>query len=284
MATQDLVTRSGDMQHLARRTIKPFVPSGIWRSARNQWNHARYAWFWKHRQVVSFNRGDERISFVIVNRNDSIQSEQASGRFYEEDDLSEIASYFPEGGVFVDIGANTGQHSIYVARLLGASRLILFEPIPESCKILKENLRLNCLTEISDISHLGVGLSDRVGRTTFTTDLFNLGGTSLIDDQKGSIETTTGDAVLSSERVDFIKIDTEGFEIKVLNGLVRTIQRERPSIFLEVDDRNAEEFMSFVTGHNYEIAFSSRRYPLNQNFLVTPKKSGAGRLAEGHRL
>jgi FkbM family methyltransferase len=260
-----------DSKHLLRRAVKLFIPRSVWNMARNRWNQVRYAWHWRQRKIVSFDRNCQQILFTIVNSDDHIQSVQAGGKFYEEDELINIARYFTSGGVFVDVGANTGQHAIFAAKFMEASKLIFFEPIAESYRILLENIRLNQLAEISDISHLGIGLSNRVGCATFNTPLSNLGGTSLVERHSGPIKIAIGDTLLSNERVDFIKIDTEGFEMKVLQGLVRTIQRERPAIFVEVADLNAEAFRSFVNLHNYQIVFSSKPYAPNENFIVTPK-------------
>jgi FkbM family methyltransferase len=256
-----------EFKHQLRSAIKPFVP----RAVKNGWNQAKYAWLWRHRKTVSFDRDGQRIVFSIVNPRDLIQNVQGGRKFYEEYELINISKYFPRGGVFVDVGANTGQHAIFAAKFMGANKLILFEPIVEAYRILLENLRLNQLEQIADISYLGIGLSDRDGCATFDSPLGNLGGTSLTERRGGRIKITTGDRLLSNARVDFIKIDTEGFEIKVLDGFARTIQRQRPAIFVEVDNLNMEAFESLISLHDYEIVFSSRRYSFNENFLIIPK-------------
>jgi FkbM family methyltransferase len=155
---------------------------------------------------------------------------------------------------------------------LGAKRIILFEPIRETCDILLENLRINNLNSISDVSHLGIGLGDKASRASFSVDPANLGGTTLQETSSGSIRTETGDSVLSNQHVDFIKIDTEGFEIKVLLGLTETIQRCRPSIYIEVDNKNAHAFVEFVAKSNYRVELRHNHYGHNKNFFILPVK------------
>ncbi|MDA9405937.1 hypothetical protein XH80_03940 [Bradyrhizobium sp. CCBAU 45384] len=220
--------------------------------------------------MVSFTRGQTEISLLIVNPRDSIQSVQATGAFFEEDELSQVAAYFNQGDVFVDIGANTGQHSIYFLKLLGASKAIVFEPIPLTCRILKENIALNGLSDVCDTSHLGVGLSDRNSAANFTVNTVNLGGTSLQETGAGSIKTVTGDSALAGQRVDFIKIDTEGFEIKVLLGLKQTISDNRPAIFIEVDKDNVADFEDFIEMQRYKIVWQHDRYRHSSNYLIAP--------------
>ena len=71
-----------------------------------------------------------------------------------------------------------------------------------------------------------------------------------------------GDALLSGHRIDFLKIDVEGMEIDVLEGLKRTITEQRPRIFIEVDNSNVGKFFEWTTINNYYIAASSSRRPV----------------------
>jgi FkbM family methyltransferase len=260
-----------DTTDMMKQTLKTMLPDPLWNYGRNKYNRVRYWKLWKNRRVVTFDRSGATIALVIVNPTDSIQRVQAGGRFYEEDELAAIASYFLRGGCFVDIGANTGQHAIYFCKVLGASSVVLFEPIPEACKILRENIRLNDMNSVCDLSFLGFGLSDRYSRANFSVHTENLGGTSLHEDESGSIKTITGDSALSDRKVDFIKIDTEGFEIKVLRGLTETIRSSRPTIYVEVDNKNLAEFQEFLSKEGYAIELRHKRYKGNENFLATPR-------------
>jgi FkbM family methyltransferase len=252
------------------KSLKPIIPAGMWSSSKNFYNRSRYALLWRNRRVVNFRDRGTPISLVIVDPADHIQKVQAGGSFYEQGDLETLTPYFREGGTFVDIGANTGQHSIYFAKVLGAKAIILLEPIRETCNILIENLRLNDLLDTSDISCLGLGLSDKASHASFDVNPANLGATILHESSSGPIPTETGDAVLRDQYVDFIKIDTEGFEIKVLHGLSDTIRRCRPTIYVEVADENGEAFLDFVSQTRYRIELRHRNYGSNENFLILP--------------
>ena len=146
-------------------------------------------------------------------------------------------------------------------------KLVLFEPMASACKILLENLRLNGLESITDVSHLGIGLSDRSGKAGFTVHTSNIGSAAL-NDAKGPIPVATGDDLLGDQPVHFIKIDTEGFEIKVLRGLQRTINRDRPTMYVEVDDSNREKFLKLIKQMRYHVLLQRRRYTANENFLI----------------
>ena len=229
--------------HALVKSLEPLVPSWFWEAYKRKHNRIKYVILWRRRRVVKFSHDGVPISLVIVDPGDVIQAQQAAGAFYEQNELEILKPYFPKGGVFVDVGANTGQHSIFFAKILGASNIILFEPIEETCWLLRENIRLNGLGAISDISHLGIGLSDRTTTANFTLYITNLGAASLHEGD-GPIPTALGDDLIGNKHTDFIKIDAEGYELKVLTGLKKTINRDKPPIYVEVDDTNRSRFYS----------------------------------------
>jgi tRNA G37 N-methylase Trm5 len=65
---------------------------------------------------------------------------------YEKDIADLIKKYLPRGGIFVDVGANVGVHTLTAARI--ASQVIAFEPVPQTVSRLKDNLTLNGFTNV----------------------------------------------------------------------------------------------------------------------------------------
>jgi FkbM family methyltransferase len=250
--------------------LKKMVPKPAWNFLRTYYNRSRYNYLWQKRKVVNFTKFGTPIFLVIVDEKEPIQSVQSLGRFYEENELDDVAPYFRVGGTFVDIGANTGQHSIYFAKLLQA-KAILFEPVPETCKILRENIRLNGLEDRCDLSLLGLGLSDRASRVSIAMNTASLGEASIYDSASGSLTAVSGDEALKDKRVDFVKIDVEGLEMRVLKGLTETIEKGRPTIYIEVDNANRTEFDLFLTEKKYEIVLRHKNYGQNENFLIVSR-------------
>lgn len=250
-----------------RRFLKSVVPAPAWSHAKNAYNRARYNLLWKRRTIVEFNKNGHQIRLVIVDPNDLIQSEQKRGKFYEEEELDTIAAYFPEGGTFVDVGANTGQHSLYFAKLK-AAHVVMVEPGPEAFRLMLQNIELNNIQ--NECSILQVGFSDANGRADIEVHLDNLGSASISENSRGEITTVRGDDVLIGRKIDMIKIDTEGFEIKVLAGLTETIDREQPIIYIEIDNKNLDCFHEFMRAVRYEVVYRNKRYEQNENFLISP--------------
>mgnify|MGYP000951908318 CR=1 FL=1 len=86
----------------------------------------------------------------------------------------------------------------------------------------------------------------------------------------GDIEIKTGDALLADQQVDFIKIDVEGMEIDVIEGLRQTIARCKPRIFVEIDRENNNEFCALMAELGYVEALEVRKLRFNRNAIFVP--------------
>ena len=221
--------------------------------------------------VMEFVEQSVPIRFLVSNKNDLIQSRHHAGGFYEPEELEIISRYFRRKWVFVDIGANVGNHSVFAGRVLGASKVIAFEPSPASFRTLEINLALNGLDGITTVYMAGV--SDRDGVANLhCPDENNLGRSIITDSAQGvDISILRGDRVLADQHVDFMKIDVEGHEIQCMKGLSLTVERCKPVIFVEVDNHNLESFVSLIEEFGYVVLERFRRYPGNENFLISPR-------------
>jgi FkbM family methyltransferase len=212
----------------------------------------------------------ERIGFFITNRDDSIMKFHYQGAFYETEELDLIKRHYSQGGTFVDIGANIGNHTVYISRFTKSSRIIVFEPNQTAISILKENLFLNQCNNV-DTRFLGIALGAKKGHLRQSTpDANNLGGTCYSEDASGDIQAIDGDALILDEPVEFIKIDVEGMETEILSGLQQTIRRWRPMIFIEVWDSKAQAFVDWCARESYHIVEHFQRYEGIRNYLVKP--------------
>ncbi|NNE51249.1 MAG: FkbM family methyltransferase [Sulfitobacter sp.] len=199
---------------------------------------------------------------------DPIQRQNRKGHFYEKPELELIKAHFPQGGTFVDIGSNIGNHSLFVAAYLQPKKIIPFEPNPLAYKLLLANIVMNRFQDIFDVTHIGFGLSDeRADGFAMTEQNKNLGGARMLPGE-GDITTITGDEALAGETPDFLKIDVEGMEMMVLKGLQETITRCSPTIMIEVDHENYADFDDWAAAQGYEVLQTFQRYRANKNFLM----------------
>lgn len=211
---------------------------------------------------------DVPVSFCVNMENDPIQRNHSRGTFYELKELKQLIGLFPEGGVFVDIGANVGNHSLFAAKFLKPSKVIPFEPNPRAYNLLIQNVLVNQMGGLFDLSKLGVGVSDvHSGGFAMEDRERNLGGAKMLEGQ-GDLEVYPADQLLADETPAMIKIDVEGMEMPVLAGLKDTIARARPIILAEIDNTNEDEFMAWAADNGYAVARTYQRYKLNKNHLL----------------
>lgn len=223
-------------------------------------------------QVVRTVIWDEPVFFTVTNPDDVIQSHHARGEFYEPEELEIIRRWCPPGAVFADIGSNIGNHALFAAKFLRAAKVILFEPNPAAIRILLSNLALNGVLDRCDTSFLGLGLSDgREEGLSIRAQPMNLGGGKLVKGGGGTLEVRPGDDMLLEAAPTFLKIDVEGMEIAVLTGLAQTIARHRPTLFVEVDNRNRPAMDAWIDSSGYEVQAQFRRYRTNENLLLVPR-------------
>jgi len=162
---------------------------------------------------------------------------------YEKNIADLIKRYLPKGGVFVDVGANVGVHTLTAARI--ASRVIAFEPIPEIANRLLENCLLNSFTNV-DIKPVVV--SDEEGiATLYVLEGSNKSSTVCKEVTSRPHRTVERGAVgldsaLKNQQVDFIKIDTDGNDRNVLMGAKEVIRKNRPVIIFEDSDETVSKF------------------------------------------
>jgi len=129
------------------------------------------------------------------------------------------------GMVVIDIGAHVGYYTLLAARQVGTNgKVYAFEPEPDNHAILLENLELN---GYDNVVATRMAVSNQEGSATLFLTALDSGRHSMYHQglpERGSVsvETTTLDSFLPAEdrpRVNLIKIDVEGAEIPVLDGM-----------------------------------------------------------------
>lgn len=212
----------------------------------------------------------QTVRFFVHNPADVIQRHHLAGEFYEVEELALMARYMSPDTRYLDIGANVGNHVIYLSKIIGLRNISVVEPNGQAIAMLQLNLLLNGLEQAVDTSCLGYGLSDRASKADMVAHKDNLGGAYFVEAPDGPFELRSGDDLLGGRDFDFIKIDTEGMEVQCLAGLAKLIARCRPTLFVEVNDANVTGFLAWCTAHGYNVAERFRRYTINENYLVTP--------------
>jgi FkbM family methyltransferase len=181
-----------------------------------------------------------------------------------------MKSMRPTGGIFLDVGANTGQHSLFMSQY--AERVHAIEPYAPVLKRFQDMIAAN---GIDNISVHPVGLGDAKGASTFYEPLESNQGTgSFVEglqprsEAATELEIVTGDSLFAGPpaiQIDLVKMDIEGYEKPALRGLQETLAASRPIVVMEI-----------TIDPGLEVAFHSERelraaFPADYEFYYFDK-------------
>ncbi|MHC4575295.1 MAG: FkbM family methyltransferase [Planctomycetota bacterium] len=191
----------------------------------------------------------------------------------------------PKDAVIFDVGANFGAMSLQYAKLVPFGRVYSFEPTFYAFSKLKKNLELNpdlakrvvaVQSFVSSRSSGETGIkayaSWKVGGATEGTKHRVHGGILKSADGIGAISLDDFCEENEIQRLDFIKIDTDGHELEVLKGAQKVIGKFRPTIIFEIGIYIMEEgqigysdYVALFDSLNYSLFDSSNLKEINAN-------------------
>ena len=167
--------------------------------------------------------------------------------------------HVPAGGVFYDVGANLGFFALLGAHMTGPEgRVLAFEPAPDNAAAIRHNAEVNELLNV-EVVEKAVAAAGGEGRLQVVEDqswskLEEYGphpGTEQVLD----VPVIALDEEISAGALpppDVVKIDVEGAEIAVLEGMARTLAEHRPAIICELHDTH-REFVEHMRGAGYRV-------------------------------
>ena len=191
--------------------------------------------------ILRFNGpGAMRIAFSLPDaQDDYLQRVILRTRgFYEARLLSMVAALDLVGpeSVVCDIGANIGNHTVYFGKVMGAAKVLAFEPQAHCHATLTENIALNGLQDRAVAYNCLIGAATGNGAMA-RFSARNLGGTAFTARDDGNLPLFALDDVIEAPdmaRLDLIKVDVEGMQQEVLKGAEGVLDRRHPAIWIEL--------------------------------------------------
>lgn len=219
---------------------------------------------------------------------------------YETDTVRLIKNVFRPNFVAIDVGANVGVFTLIMAAHAREGRVIAIEPHPDVFARLARNIDLN---RLQNVTLRQCALSDASGAQTlfsFAPGAANQGASSFYAGNVAgggpqlSVAVTTLDEIMSSpgapNRLDFVKIDTEGNEARVLLGARQSLRKYRPQVLFEYDQRtwrlaggDLDRLQDFFAELRYELyavqrgshePLAEKHRSMSVNLLAIPKANG----------
>jgi FkbM family methyltransferase len=197
------------------------------------------------------------------------------------------------GQVVVEVGANIGAHTVWLAQAVGPSGTVLaFEPQRIVYQTLCANLALNSITNVLGFNAAaGKAPGQIVVPPLDYSQANNFGGLGLGGYQQGEMVPVLTIDSLNLPQCHLLKIDVEGMEQEVLQGAVRSIAEFSPALYVENDRQDkSDDLIRFIDSLGYNMYW--HRPPLynpdnfagdsvnifdqliSQNMLCLPKKAG----------
>lgn len=187
---------------------------------------------------------------------------------YREPAQEELFRLAKDKKLIIDIGVNIGATLLNFAKICPDGSVIGFEPDTKNLLKAEKNLQLN---DFENVKIIRKGLGAEAAKVKlFKVNRANEGMNRILNEAEldgdfefEEIEIIRFDdfvAENSFERIDLMKIDVEGYEMKVLQGAEQSLKKFLPILFIELDDDNlkaqrdsARALVLFLERLGYEI-------------------------------
>jgi FkbM family methyltransferase len=178
----------------------------------------------------------------FVHKNDTCVADcLRTGVLYEKFALSYLKNFIDPDKNIIDIGANIGTHTVIYSNYTNKN-VYSFEPQKVLYDILNLNVKQN---NCDNVVTYNFGASDKNSNYVMNCDYsskMNQGAFCIIDDDSKHKHTKT--VVIECKKLDdinmfnigYVKIDVEGHEYKVLQGMVNLLKENKPVLFIEIHD------------------------------------------------
>lgn len=155
----------------------------------------------------------------------------SSSEFHENFETQLVRNLIKKGDTVLDIGANIGYYTLIFAKLVGREgKVFAFEPDLENFNLLKKNVKINGYRNIILVNK---AVSNKNGKEKLYISIYNKGDHRIFDVNDGrkyiEIETIKLDDYFKNYNgnIDFIKIDVQGAEGGVIEGMLNLLEKNR---------------------------------------------------------
>ena len=204
--------------------------------------------------------------------------------YHSERELKTLALLLKEDSVLIDVGANKGEFTIFGAKRVPRGRVLSFEPTEVNSQILEKNVNKN---KFDNVKIFRIGLSNKSKNIPiyepydkYLNGTKNEGAFSVFESKEvgkflQNINVEIFDQIIKNEglnKVSVIKIDVEGSELEVLEGMSETLRKFKPYIIIETNEKvlksanhSSLEIITFLDNLGYKF---KPAVDINHSYLI----------------
>ena len=214
----------------------------------------RYLFYTKKEKFVF------RLNDILLNLDirDSIDREIYFTNRYEEEQIKLLLDNIKKYKIsrFVDVGANIGIYALTIAKNFPNIKIDAFEPHKGAFERMEANIHQNGFSQIIQTHNLALSNENKEGYllagTRFGT--YQSGGASVSSEGEMKISQVRGDDLIKyTDDIIAIKIDVEGFELSVLQGIENLIKNNKVFLQIEIFDEELSETSKFLEAYNFKL-------------------------------
>ncbi len=208
----------------------------------------------------------------------------SQAQWNQEPELGFLKTMISAGDVVLDVGANYGLYTRFLAELVGKNGLVMsLEPVPETHDTVLYNVKK---AQLSQVKVMPLAASNQNGEAVVFIPTWEDGSDNFYEASLQPSSSTRGrslkiqttrldDLCKDFTRLDFIKLDVEGHEPEALAGAKNLIQQFRPAMLIEIND----DFHEGSTGAKVRQLLMEMQYDmfaLQAGKLVSVQGKGHG--------
>jgi FkbM family methyltransferase len=173
-----------------------------------------------------------------------------SNEMHEKEIILKLPELLRGVELFVDIGASLGQYTYFASRCMNGGHIVAIEADPIRFEELERNCRKWESTSNNKLSAMNGAACDRDGQITFYTTNTSISGGLFAHDISQSVLSSSGlkavdwneivvdcftlDSLFENRSPDFVKVDVEGGELRVLKGASRILTEGKAKFLVEL--------------------------------------------------
>lgn len=213
-----------------------------------------------------------------ISNDDAVVLKYLWRNYYENISLSLWYEITRKEGIFFDIGAHTGIYTIIGNLNNERNKIVSIEPYFLNYSRLLSNLKIN---KISTDNCFLTAASNEKGTTKFNVKSpngYHSSGGKISDSGNFRVSKVKIDDFDLNATVEGIKIDTEGHEYEVIEGLKNTIIKNNPDIIFEINEQSFDKCVNFLKLYKYNFYFIDE---INKKIVEVDKFQNSLKRSEG---